>query len=191
MAVVHTKFCFHGRIKFIASWFLIKVTNFQKEIYSLWNKGLNWQEFLFFFFFLLNDNSTHTEYILVFPLIWSSLVVQMVRNLPAMQDAWIQSLGQEDLLEKEMASHSRILAWRIPHTEEPGGLQSMESQTVRHDWTTFTSLPLIQFTWSSLNSINFMYKLYTFYEGLISLIKVHSLFWLSLFFLCLNVISSP
>ena len=139
-----------------------------------------------FFFFLLNDNSTHTEYILVFPLIWSSLVVQMVRNLPAMQDAWIQSLGQEDLLEKEMASHSRILAWRIPHTEEPGGLQSMESQTVRHDWTTFTSLPLIQFTWSSLNSINFMYKLYTFYEGLISLIKVHSLFWLSLFFLCLN-----
>ena len=50
-----------------------------------------------------------------------------------MQDAWIQSLGQEDLLEKEMASHSRILAWRIPHTEEPGGLQSMESQTVRHD----------------------------------------------------------
>ena len=57
----------------------------------------------------------------------------MVKNLPAMQDAWVQSLGQEDLLEKEMASHSRILTWRIPQTEEPGGLQSVGSQTVGHE----------------------------------------------------------
>ena len=57
----------------------------------------------------------------------------MVKNLPAMQDAWVQSLVQEDLLEKEMASDSRILAWRIPQTEEPGGLQSMGSQTVGHE----------------------------------------------------------
>ena len=57
----------------------------------------------------------------------------MVKNLPAMQDAWVQSLGQEDLLEKEMASDSRILAWRIPQTEEPGGLQSMGLQTVGHE----------------------------------------------------------
>ena len=52
-------------------------------------------------------------------------MAQMVRNLPAVQEAWSQSLGWEDLLEKEMATHSSILAWRIPWTEEPGRLQSM------------------------------------------------------------------
>ena len=50
-----------------------------------------------------------------------------------MQETWVQSLGQEDPLEEEMATHSSILAWRIPWTEEPGGLQSMESQKVRHN----------------------------------------------------------
>jgi len=50
----------------------------------------------------------------------------MVKNLPAMQETWVQSLGQEDTLEKEMATHSSILAWRIPWTEEPGWLQTME-----------------------------------------------------------------
>ena len=60
-------------------------------------------------------------------------VVQTIKNLPAMQETWIQSLGQKDPLEKNMATHSRILAWRIPWTEEPGGLQSMGSQRVRHD----------------------------------------------------------
>ena len=57
---------------------------------------------------------------------------EMVRNLPAMQETWVQSLGQEDPLEKGMATHSSILAWRIPWTEEPGMLQSMGSQRVRH-----------------------------------------------------------
>ena len=52
----------------------------------------------------------------------------MVKNLPAMQKTWIQSLGQEDPLEKEMATHSSIIAWRIPWTEKPGELQSMVSQ---------------------------------------------------------------
>ena len=52
----------------------------------------------------------------------------MVKNLPAMQETQVQSLGQEDLLEKEIAPHSSILAWRIPRTEEPGGLQSMGLQ---------------------------------------------------------------
>ena len=56
---------------------------------------------------------------------WASLVAQMVKNLPAMQDTRIQSLGQEDPLEKGMATHSSVLAWRIPRTQEPGGLQSM------------------------------------------------------------------
>ena len=54
-------------------------------------------------------------------------MAQMIKNLPAMQETQVRSLGQEDPLEKEMAIHSSTLAWRIPWTEEPGGLQSMES----------------------------------------------------------------
>ena len=57
----------------------------------------------------------------------------MVRHLPTMRETWAQSLGQEDLLEKEMATHSSILAWKIPWTEESGGLQSMGWQRVGHD----------------------------------------------------------
>ena len=57
----------------------------------------------------------------------------MVKKLPAMQDTWVHSLGWEDCLEKEMATHSGILAWRILWTEEPGRLQSMGSQKVGHD----------------------------------------------------------
>ena len=58
-----------------------------------------------------------------------SLVAQRVENLPAMQETQVQPLGQKDPLEKEMASHSTVLAWRIPWTEEPGRLQSVESQS--------------------------------------------------------------
>ena len=61
------------------------------------------------------------------------LVAQMVKNLPAMQETQVQSLGQEDLLEKGMAIYFSILAWRISWTEETGRLQSMGSQRVRHD----------------------------------------------------------
>ena len=60
-------------------------------------------------------------------------MAQRLKRLPAMQETWVQSLGQEDPLEKEMATHSSILAWRIPWTEEPGGLQPMGSQRVGHD----------------------------------------------------------
>ena len=63
----------------------------------------------------------------------SSLAVQMVKHLPAMQETWVQSLGQEDPLEKEMAPHSSTLAWKIPWTEKPGRLQSMGSRRVGHD----------------------------------------------------------
>ena len=63
----------------------------------------------------------------------TSLVAQMVKCLLTMQETWVQSLGWEDPLEKEMATHSSILAWKIPWTEEPGRLQSMESQKVGHD----------------------------------------------------------
>ena len=61
-------------------------------------------------------------------LLWASLVAQLVKNLPAMQETRVHILGQEDPLAKEMATHSSILARRIPRTEEPGGLQSMRSQ---------------------------------------------------------------
>ena len=82
---------------------------------------------------------------MVFPCIWSSrvrtssnntwafLVARTVKNLPAMQEAQVRPLGQEDPLEKGMATHSTILAWRISWTEEPGGLQPMGLQRVRHD----------------------------------------------------------
>ena len=64
---------------------------------------------------------------------WASLVAQTVKCLPAMWETWVQSLGQEDPLEKEMATQSSTLVWKIPWMEEPGGLQSMRSQRVGHD----------------------------------------------------------
>ena len=63
----------------------------------------------------------------------NSLVAQMVKRLSTMQETWVQSLGWEDPLEKEMAIHSSTLAWKIPWTEEPGRLQSMGSRRVGHD----------------------------------------------------------
>ena len=63
----------------------------------------------------------------------TSLVAQMVKRLPKMRETWIRSLDGEDPLEKEMATHSSILAWKIPWTEEPGGLQSMGLQRVGHN----------------------------------------------------------
>ena len=60
-------------------------------------------------------------------------MAQMVKNLSTIQETWVRSLGQEDLLEEEMTTHSRILGWRIPWTEEAGGLQSMGSQRVGHN----------------------------------------------------------
>ena len=80
----------------------------------------------------------------------SSLVTPMVKTLPATQETGIRSLGREDPLEKEMATHSSILAWRTPWTEEPGRLQSMGSQKVRHDWVTNTNW---SFTFSLSDSL--------------------------------------
>ena len=69
--------------------------------------------------------------------IWASLVAQMVKRLPAVWETWVRSLGWEGTLEKEMATHSSTLAWKIPWTEEPGRLQSMgsKSQTRLSDFT--------------------------------------------------------
>ena len=63
----------------------------------------------------------------------TALVAQMVKHMPTVRETWVQSLGWEDLLEKEMATHSSIFVWKIPWTENPGRLQSMESQRVGHD----------------------------------------------------------
>ena len=65
--------------------------------------------------------------------LWAYLVAQMVKNLPPIQETCVRPLGQEDPLEKEIATHSSILAWRIPWTEELGGLQPMGSQGVGHN----------------------------------------------------------
>ena len=73
------------------------------------------------------------SYTYTFVYIQASLGAQMVKNLPVMQETQVRSLGWDDPLEKRMATHSRILAWRIPWTEEPDGLQSTGSQKVRHD----------------------------------------------------------
>ena len=94
-------------------------------------------------------HETRDSWIKILAVIWqSSLVAQMVKNPPAMQETWVQSLDQEDPLEKEMATHSSIHAWKIPWTEQPGGLQSMRSQSVEHDWVTntFTSLSDLSLT---------------------------------------------
>ena len=100
----------------------------------------------------------------------ASLVGQTIKKLPAMQETQemkVWSLGQEDYLEKEKAAHSSILVWRIPWTEEPGGLQSMGSQTAGHDWATNTfTFHFLSFTYLKsyliLKSNHFSY----FYSGL-------------------------
>ena len=82
-------------------------------------------------FWLANQKSQNLELYLIQRR--TSLVVQMVKNLPAMKETWVRFLGQEVPLEKGMATHSSILAWKIPWPEEPGGLQSMGSQRVGHN----------------------------------------------------------
>ena len=74
--------------------------------------------------------------------LWASLVAQTVKCLPAMREAWVRSLGEEDPLEKKMATYSSTLAWKVPWMEEPGRLQSMGSQRVGHG-----SATSLHFTW--------------------------------------------
>ena len=75
----------------------------------------------------------HVLLLLFFKDTWVPLVAQRVKRLPAMQETWVRSLGQEEPLEKEMATHSSTLAWKIPWTEKPGRLLSMGLQRVGHD----------------------------------------------------------
>ena len=88
------------------------------------------------------DSATH------FPSQQTSLVAQTVKRLPTMWETGVQSLGWEDLLEKEIAPYSSILAWKIPWTEKPGRLQSMGSQRVGHNWVTSLSLSFKLCKWN-------------------------------------------
>ena len=95
---------------------------------------------------------------IVFGFFWASMVAQMGKNLPAMQETQVQSLGQEDPLEKGIATYPSILAQKIIWREEPSGLQSMGSQRVRHDWITLSLLwfPLLckrLYIWLSLTCL--------------------------------------
>ena len=86
----------------------------------------------------------------------NSLVAQMVKHLPTMRETRVRSLGWENPLEKEMAIHSSTVAWKIPWSEEPGRLQSMESQKVRHGWATSLSFTEPSNIWSNIFVIRFI-----------------------------------
>ena len=83
------------------------------------------------------------------------MVAQRLKCLPALRETWVRTLGREDPLEKEMATHSSILAWRISWMEEPGGLQSTGSQRVGHDWATATAIQREPTTWSKYDNSGF------------------------------------
>ena len=84
----------------------------------------------------VTKSRTHIYWVPIGHAYGTSLVAQTVKHLLTMRETWVQFLGQEDLLEKEMATHSSTLAWKIPWTEESGRLQSMGSQRFRHNWAT-------------------------------------------------------
>ena len=97
------------------------------------------------------DYEKNPEIRVLLHLLTHSVVAQMVKRLSTMRETRVRSLGREDPLEKEMAIHSSTIAWKIPWIEEPGRLQSMGSQRVRHDWATSLSLSLSHSTamWTS------------------------------------------
>ena len=110
-------------------WWLLNDLVLECFLYASWIGNLAWLKSCFHWqydtFLILNPDLT-----------LASLVAQMVKNLPVMRETQVQSLGGEDALEEGMATHSSIVAQRIPWTEEPGRLQSLGSQRVGHDWAT-------------------------------------------------------
>ena len=96
----------------------------------------------------------------------ASLMAQTVKNLPAMRETWVQSPGWEDPLEKEMATHSSILAWRIPWTEEPGRLQSKGSKRAGQEWVTNTTVSYTEsFNVATVKLVNlFLFVTSGFYD---------------------------
>ena len=114
------------------------------------------------------------------------MMAQTVKRLPIMQETQVRSLGQEDLLEKEMATHSSTVAWKISWMEEPGRLQSMGSQRVGHDWVTSVSMSMsmkwLQFMWkhSHFKVYHCAFKtLFCFWRllSLVLLMQVWHLIW--------------
>ena len=99
---------------------------------------------------------------------WASLGAQMVKNPPAMQETWVKFLGQEDPLAKGMATHSSILAWRIPWIEKPGRLQALGLQRVRHYWVantfTFIYFYIYRKLWVLTNNSNLVFSLFQLWE---------------------------
>ena len=119
----------------------------KKNIFSLWLELLGFTLTTFIYKCSSFNYSYHVHYIANAYISYrASLLAQRIKRLPAMQETWVRSLGWEDPLEKEMATHSNILAWRIPWTEEPDGLQSMGSQRVGHDWAS-SHLTYIFYNW--------------------------------------------
>ena len=113
----------------------------------------------------------HTDYSMIYSR--ASQVVLVVKNPPASAGdikTWVQSLGQEGTLEEDMATHSSILAWRIPWSEEPGRLQSTGLQRVRHNWSDLLRhmvSMLIWYLWTILADVtrNYAFYLYIYYKG--------------------------
>ena len=113
----------------VSSYAMCMFTFLRWNIVNNYNSLCNCQFFIFMYMCLIFFGTR---------LVGASLVAQTVRNMPAIQETRVWSLRSEDSLEKGMATHSGILAWRIPCTEEPVGLQSIGSQRERHDWATLT-----------------------------------------------------
>ena len=103
-----------------------------------------------------------------------SLVAQRLKRLPGMRETRVQSLSWEDPLEKEMATHSSTLAWRIPWREEPGRLQSMESQRVRHDWATSLSL-----SFQNSKTMLIQFSILNVFYPAVYVVSIHHQVWLS------------
>ena len=107
--------------------------------YLPWNDGTKSHD-LSFWMLSFKPAFSLSSFTLIKRLFSSSSVAQRIKRLPAIRETWVRSLGWEDPLEKEVATHSSILAWRIPWTEELDGLQSMGSHRVGHNWGTNTSV---------------------------------------------------
>ena len=110
------------------------------DLLGEWDENIRTFHYIYFHLIILNVcllyYKVHVYYL-------TSQVVQTVKSLPTMRAIWVQSLGQEDPLEKEMAAHSSTLAWKIPWTEEPGRLQSKGSQRVGHNGVTSLSFCIL------------------------------------------------
>ena len=120
----------------------------------------------------------------VTPILEASLMTQMVKNRPAIQDTRVRSLGGEDSLEKGMATHSSILAWKIPWTEESGELQSKGSQRVRHHWAANTFTPILEARVCPLTYFfSYRYKKNWWFLSLFKLLLVVRTWWLLSFLL--------